>query len=73
MLIVLIALPFGVWLLLWKKQSNLLNEGTILTYGSTYAELRVDSKPALLYNVVQMFRRLVFAVTCALIGDQSGI
>lgn len=58
---VLVLLPFGIWALLWKRQDRLHLEETKLRYGSTYAELNIEKRSALLYNVIYMFRRLVFA------------
>ena len=31
-------------------------------FGSTFMELRIESKSALLYNVIYMLRRLLFSV-----------
>ena len=42
-------------------------------YGSTYTELRFNYKPALLYNVIYMFRRLVFAATAVFLQDYPAV
>jgi hypothetical protein len=36
-------------------------------------ELRTDSKAALMYNVVYMFRRLIFALTAVLLKSQPSL
>jgi hypothetical protein len=39
--------------------------------GSTYQELKTDSKPALLFNVIYMLRRLYIAVIATIFKDYS--
>lgn len=56
------AFPFLVWALLWVRQAVLPEEEQRMRIGSVYLELRVNSKAALLYNVLYMLRRLLFAV-----------
>lgn len=58
--------PFFVWFLLWKNIETLDKEESILRFGSTYLELKTDSKNALLYNVFYMLRRLLFAAVALL-------
>lgn len=66
---VVIALPFGIWALLWKRQDKLNLEETKLRFGSTYMELKLDRKMALLYNVIYMLRRLVFSFAAIILED----
>ena len=55
--------PFIVWYILWKNSAEkLLEQESIDSFGSTYMELRNDSKSALLYNVIYMLRRLLFCI-----------
>jgi hypothetical protein len=54
--------PFVVWALLWARQAVLPEEEQRMRIGSTYLEIRTGSKAALLYNVLYMLRRLLFAV-----------
>ena len=56
------VLPFLVWLILWRNFGKLENKELIISFGSTYMELRTGSKNALLYNVFFMLRRLLFTV-----------
>jgi hypothetical protein len=62
-LTVLFLLPFGVWALLWRRQATLAQEESKTRFGSTYMELRLNSRTALLYNVIYMLRRQLFAFT----------
>jgi hypothetical protein len=65
--IVIIIFPFITWIILWKKTAELPEEESIKTFGSLYNELRIDSRTALLYNVIYMIRRLVFALNAILL------
>jgi hypothetical protein len=58
---VVLIFPFFVWHLLWGNYGALNKDEKILKYGSTYNEIRTDSKEALLYNVFFMLRRLLIA------------
>jgi hypothetical protein len=58
---VVLIFPFFVWYLLWGNYGTLNKDEKILKYGSTYNEIRTDSKEALLYNVFFMLRRLLIA------------
>lgn len=73
MLAVMIGFPFGVWYLLWRQINKLKEEESIKRFGSTYMELRTDSKAALMYNVVYMLRRLAFALTAVLLKSLPSI
>jgi hypothetical protein len=70
-LVVVLVFPIFVWGLLWYKYSNLGQEKAINMFGSTYQELKRDSKPALLFNVIYMLRRLLIAVTATMLKDYS--
>jgi hypothetical protein len=70
-LVVVLVFPIFVWALLWYKYSNLGQEKAINMFGSTYQELKRDSKPALLFNVIYMLRRLLIAVTATMLKDYS--
>lgn len=70
-LVVVLVFPFFVWALLWSKYSILSQEKSINVFGSTYQELRTDSKPALLFNVIYMLRRLLIAVIATMFKDYS--
>lgn len=70
-LVVVLIFPFFVWALLWSKFSILNQEKAVNVFGSTYQELRTDSKPALLYNVIYMLRRLYIAVIATMFKDYS--
>ena len=56
-----VVLPLSIWVLLWKKFNQLKQKQCIDTFGSLYSGLRIDSKYAVLYNVIYMLRRLYFA------------
>jgi hypothetical protein len=71
MFITVIVFPFFVWGLLWKKFGSLSNEVTQVSIGATYGDLRIDSKAALLYNVVYMLRRLFISVIATLLKKDS--
>jgi hypothetical protein len=58
---VVLIFPFFVWYLLWGNYGTLNKDEKILKYGSTYNEIRANSKEALLYNVFFMLRRLLIA------------
>jgi hypothetical protein len=45
---------------------------SILRFGSTYSEIKTDSKAALLYNVIYMLRRLLFSLL-AVVLDGSPV
>jgi hypothetical protein len=70
-LVVVLVFPFFVWVLLWKKFTFLKQEISVNSFGSTYQELRTDSKPALLYNVIYMLRRLYIAVLATIFNNHS--
>ena len=59
-----IIFPIFVWFLLWKKFWSLRTEKCIHRFGSLYAELRTDSRFAVLYNVLYLVRRLYFVLVC---------
>lgn len=40
----------------------LKDENSVKRFGSTYFEIKTDSRAALMYNVLYMLRRLLFAV-----------
>ena len=67
----MIVFPFFVWGLLWKKFGTLSTEATQVSIGATYGDLRLDSKAALLYNVVYMLRRLFISVIATLLKKNS--
>jgi hypothetical protein len=71
MFITVIVFPFFVWGLLWKKFGSLSNEVTQVSIGATYGDLRIDSKAALLYNVVYMLRRLFISGIATLLKKDS--
>lgn len=54
--------PFLIWILLWKNFDKLQDQKQINTIGTTYIEIRQDSKFALLYHVIYMVRRLFFSL-----------
>ncbi len=54
-------LPILLCFLLKKNFSKLSDQKIIDTFGSTYYDLRQDSKIALMYNVFYMLRRLFFS------------
>lgn len=66
-----LVFPFFIWVLLWKKITVLKNPDSVVKFGSTYNELRTDSRSALLYNVFYMFRRLLIAIVAALFKEYS--
>ncbi len=63
--------PFFVWYILWAKIEKLNDNESKDRFGSTYLEIKTQSKHALLYNVLYMLRRLLFAVITLLIPDNS--
>jgi len=73
MFITVIVFPFFVWGLLWKKFPTLSNEVTQASIGATYGDLRIDSKAALLYNVVYMLRRLFISSIATLLNKNSSL
>lgn len=70
-LVVVFVFPFFVWALLWVKLKTLDQEETIQKYGSTYNQIRLDSKAALLYNVFYMLRRLYIALIASFVKQYS--
>ena len=71
MFITVIVFPFFVWGLLWKKFATLSIEVTKVSIGATYGDIRIDSKAALLYNVVYMLWRLFISVIATLLKKNS--
>jgi preprotein translocase subunit SecY len=65
--VAIVLFPFFTLIVLWKKNASLSEEKSIKTFGSLYNELRKDSRTALLYNVIYMIRRLVFALNAILL------
>ncbi|TNV87454.1 hypothetical protein FGO68_gene15662 [Halteria grandinella] len=65
--------PFVIWYLLWKRFLVLKDPRQIITFGSSYFEIRTDSKAALLYNVLYMIRRLVFAFLAVQMGEHCSL
>ena len=70
-LVTVIIFPIFVWILLWRKYSVLKEERAINVFGSTYQELKPNSKAALLFNVIYMLRRLYIAVLATMVKDYS--
>ncbi len=70
-LMVVCTFPFFVWALLWKKITSLKDQSSVDAYGSTYNEIRVDSKSALMYNVFYMLRRLWIALIATMLKEFS--
>jgi hypothetical protein len=70
-LVTVIVFPIFVWILLWRKYSVLKEERAINVFGSTYQELKTNSKAALLFNVIYMLRRLYIAVLATMVKDYS--
>lgn len=53
--------PLVIWVKLWKTPTNDLSYRTTKdSFGTTYSDLKSESKGALLYNVLFMLRRLFF-------------
>ena len=50
----------------------LRDQASVLKFGSTYSEIKTDSKAALLYNVIFMLRRLLFSLI-AVVMDGSPV
>ena len=71
--IVLVGFPIGVWAFLWAKIGSLEDENTKKQFGSTYEELRMNSKAALLFNVIYMVRRLFFAAVAVFLDSLPSI
>jgi len=71
--IVLLGFPVGVWTFLWRKMSSLEEENMKKLFGSTYEELRTNSRAALLFNVVYMVRRLFFAAVTVYLNEWPSI
>ncbi len=71
MLMVVFIFPFFVWTLLWKKITVLRDQSSVEAYGSTYNEIRSDSKAALMYNVFYMLRRLWIALIATTLKQYS--
>ena len=67
--VVVFFFPLFVWWLLWTRFDKLNDELSIIRYGSMYLELKTDSKTALLYNIIYMLRRLMFATVAILFGN----
>jgi hypothetical protein len=63
--------PFLIWFLLWKKQEKLGSDEFKTRFGSTYFELRTNSRGALLYNVFYTMRRLLFALLAIVAEDYT--
>jgi hypothetical protein len=54
-----LALPVFMWIVLWTKMSKLEEPYYEKWYGEFYSGLNIKSKAALLFNVIQLFRRLL--------------
>ena len=67
--VIIVSLPFITWILLWRRVGTLSDHENINTFGALYAELRKDSRIALLYHVIYMIRRLVFALNAVLLQN----
>jgi hypothetical protein len=68
----IITFPFLAWFILWTRPSAVLKkEQSQIRFGSIYFELRVESKLALLYNVLYMLRRLLFAMLIIFFEDNT--
>lgn len=63
-----VSFPIGIWALLWSKYGALVESDINHTYGSSYFQIRTNSKAALLYNVLFMLRRLVYAATAVFLA-----
>ena len=66
---ILLAMPFLTWALLWTRFSSLNTQEAKLRFGTLYQGLRTTSKPALLYHVIYMLRRLLFTAVAVLLED----
>ena len=71
--VVVFGLPILVWVLLWKRFNSLKDDDNSKMFGSIYAELRADSKAALLYHVIYMMRRLIFAAIALYLINYPGL
>ncbi|TNV87548.1 hypothetical protein FGO68_gene6265 [Halteria grandinella] len=56
-----LSFPFALWALLWSNFGSLVQSDQNERYGSSYFEIKTSSRAALLYNVLFMVRRLVYA------------
>jgi hypothetical protein len=69
MMVAIFVFPFFVWSLLWRNLGKLKEENSVKRFGSTFAEIKTDSRAALMYNVLYMLRRLLFAVIATVFED----
>ncbi len=65
------SFPFITWSFLWRKAEFLNQQESLDKYGSTYNEIRTNSKAALMYNVLYMLRRLWITGIVILIKKDS--
>ena len=71
LMIVVLGFPFFIMILLLKRIDSLRDDASIEKFGSTYNELRTDSRAALMYNVFYMVRRLWIAFLVTMLKKDS--
>jgi hypothetical protein len=70
LLAICILLPFLIYLFISRNYSKL--EGDIdfkQKYGSLFAGIRLTQKSALMYNLLFMLRRMIFALSAIYLND----
>ena len=59
---ILTGYPFYVYMFFMRKKDVLKNEKVEESYGSLYENINTNSKMALMFNLIYLCRRMVFAV-----------
>ena len=67
--LILLALPFWICLFFCCKKSHLTEPLYMAKYGTIYAELDLDKQWSLLFNVMFVIRRFLFALSTILMGQ----
>ena len=66
LLIFSIAYPLYIWIFLFVKFPNLKQNELQLKFGSIYQGIDLTRRSPLLYNVLFVLRRLIFAIACVI-------